>query len=516
MMAPETELHQLIIDALQLDPLAQRICANTNLLYPWSLQDDLLLHDGLIYVPQVDPICLTLLKQHHDDPLASHFSTKKTLELLSRNYYFPGMSKYVNSYVTTCDTCSRAKPPRHRMHGELAPLPVPSGPWKGISCDFIVDLPKSNGFDSLLVFVNWFTKMCHLIPCLKTATAHDFAKMFLDHVIRLHGIPESLVSDRGGIFTSKFWKSLSHMMGIKQRLSTSFHPQTDGQTERMNQTVEQYLRMYCNYQQDNWFEFLSISEFAYNNAHQTSTNCSPFYANYGYHPTFTVDLCHYSKLPVPTAKTFAENLKTLHDELIEHVKAAQNQQAKYYDAKHRRIEFSVGDKVWLLAPNIRTDRPSKKLDWKRLGPFTICERIGLQAYKLDLPASMKIHPVFHISLLEPYKSNLIPGRIQPPPPPVLVKDSPELEYEVEEILDSKLLHRRLFYLIKWKGYPVSENSWEPASNVSNSPLLIRQFHSQYPNKPSAVPAKVCFLGSNIQFYSPILPSSHVDNHSTCV
>src|SRR5271169_917995 len=119
------------------------------------------------------------------------------------------MSAYVNSYVTTCDTCAHAKPPRHRVHGELAPLPVPSGPWKGITCDFIVDLPLSNGFDSLLVFVDRFTKMCHLVPSHKTTDAPGFARMYLDHVIRLHGIPDSLVSDRGSIFTSHFWSSLA-------------------------------------------------------------------------------------------------------------------------------------------------------------------------------------------------------------------------------------------------------------------------------------------------------------------
>jgi len=161
--------------------------------------------------------------------------------------------------------------------------------------------------------------MIHLVPCLKTTDAPGFARMYLDHIIRLHGIPESLVSDRGSIFTSHFWSSLSSMMNTKQKLSTAFHPQTDGQTERMNQIIEQYLRIYCNYLQDNWSSLLSLAEFSYNNAHHSSINCSPFYANYGYNPSFTVDLRKPSV--APAAKDHAEVLRNLHEQLVENLKS---------------------------------------------------------------------------------------------------------------------------------------------------------------------------------------------------
>jgi len=357
-------------------------------------------------------------------------------------------------------------------------LPAPSGPWKSVSCDFIVDLPSSNGYDSVLVFVDRFMKMCHLIACLKTTDAPEFARLLLDNVIRLHGIPEAIVSDRGSIFTSHFWKSLASMMNMKRRLSTAFHPQTDGQTERMNRTIEQYLRIYCNYQQDNWANLLSLTEFAYNNAHQPTINCSPFYANYGFHPTFTVNLRSPSNTStsVPAAKTLAQTLKSHHHELIENIKSAQNHHARYYDAKHKRIEFSVGNKVWLLSKNISSQRPSKKLDWKRLGPYVVIERIGTQAYRLQLPASMKIHPVFHVSLLEPCEHSTIPNRMRPPPPPIVIESEPE--HEVEEILDSKYHRKHLHYFVKWKGYSPSHNSWEPASFVKNAPRLVKAFHEK--------------------------------------
>jgi hypothetical protein len=179
----------------------------------------------------------------------------------------------------------------------------------------------------------------------------------------------------------------------------------------------------------------------------------------------------------------AERLKNIHEDLTELIKVTQNQQARYYDAKHKRVEYNVDDKVWLLSSNIRTQRPSKKLDWKRLGPYPITERIDTQAYRLQLPSSLKIHPVFHISLLDRYTESDIPGRSQSPPPPVVVED--QLEYEVEEILDSRLMRNHVFYLVKWIGYPISENFWEPALNLTNCKDLIASFHSRYPDKPSA-------------------------------
>jgi transposase InsO family protein len=327
--------------------------------------------------------------------------------------------------------------------------------------------------------------MMHLVPSRKTDTAPDFARMFVSNVVRLHGLPDSIISDRGSLFTSQFWTALSKLLGVKHRLSTSFHPQTDGQTERLNQVIEQYLRIFCNYQQDNWHSLLPLAEFAYNNSFQSTIKTSPFYANYGYHPRFTFTTTTPSPLDVPAAKELADKLAAHHDALSENIKFAQDSQARYYDSKHQRVEFNVGDKAWLLSTNVHTERPSKKLDWKRLGPYTILERIGLQAYRLQLPNSMKIHNVFHVSLLEKYTPSKIPNRKQPPPPPVVVP-STGTWYEVQEILDSCYRRRSLYYKIRWKGYDLSEDSWQLYSDV-NSPEHVRNFHSRYPSKSGPSP-----------------------------
>ena len=243
----DSSLCSRFIIVLETDSLAKQYRDNPS--HSWSWQDDLFLHDNLVYIP--DDLRIEFMQMHHDDPLAGHYDVAKTIELLLRNYYFPDIHMYVKKYVSMCDLCSRDKIPRHPKHDEFAPLPIPVDPWKGITCDLIVDLPISNEYDCILVFVDRFIKICHLIPCTKSTISPQFVKIFLDHIIRFHGIPDSIVSDRGSIFISHFWKALFKFLNLDKRLSTSFHPQIDGQIERMNQIVEQYLRIHCNYQQDN-------------------------------------------------------------------------------------------------------------------------------------------------------------------------------------------------------------------------------------------------------------------------
>ena len=490
-VAPEQGLRERITSLYPTDAVAQQHLPESSS-PSWSCMDGLLLYKGLIYVPESPTLRMDILREHHDAPLAGHCGIARTIELITRNYWFPGINAYVKDYVNSCYSCQQAKAPRHARHGELAPIPVPTSPWKGLSCDFITDLPVSNGMDSILVFIDRMTKMSHFVPCVKSTSAPDFAKLFVSHIVRLHGLPDSIVSDRGSIFTSRFWSTLASTLKIDPRKSTAFHPQTDGQTERMNQTLETYLRIFCNHEQNDWFELLPLAEFAYNNLSQESTRMSPFYANYGFHPRFISQFQISAEHAAPAAKDFATHLHETHERLVENVTHAQNYQVKYYNAKHKSVEFNPGDMVWLNPLNISTSRPSKKLDWKRLGPFKIAKRIGLQAYKLDLPPTMRhIHDTFHVSLLDPVKTTTLNPRHPPPPPALYVKDDYEY-FEIENILDSKREGRRLYYLIKWKGYPDSENSWEPPSCIS-ARGLVKEFHRRNPGKPGE-PRHVHFVG----------------------
>jgi hypothetical protein len=349
--------------------------------------------------------------------------------------------------------------------------------------DFITGLPTAEGCNALWVVVDRLTKMAHFVACNDTMKPEDLAASFVTHVIRPHGIPTDIISDRGSLFTSQFWERVTKALGISRNLSTAFHPQTDGQTERVNAALEQYLRAYCSYQQDDWKSLLAVAEFCYNNTQSETTKVTPFFANYGYHPRFTPDLGS-RDIEAPEVSEYAEALRRLHEELRAEMTNAQMTQAEQANRiRQPDPVLKPGDTVWLRRKNIRTTRPSSKLDHKQIGPYTILEKVGSRAYKLDLPPTIKLHPVFHISLLEPTtNTEPIPGHNQPPPPPVIVDD--HQEWEVEEILDSRRYRKQLQYRVKWVGYPDTDKAWYPHTNFENSPDAIQRFHERYPTKPS--------------------------------
>ena len=348
--------------------------------------------------------------------------------------------------------------------------------------DFVVGLPWSNGCDAIWVVVHRLTKQRHLVPCASTVDAKDLADLFIQWVFRLHGLPETITTDRGPQFASHFWGRLCERLQIDRRMSTAFHPQTNGQTERFNAVMEQYLRSYVNYLQDDWSSWLPLAEFAANNHSSEATNLSPFFALHGYHPRATTSLLPATE-PIPgdpDALAAATAIQDIHDHLRAEMGRAQTIQAE--GGNRRRTPapvFRPGDRVWLDARNIKTRKPSVKLDHRRLGPYELIESVGTSAVRLRLPATVQLHPVFHVSLLEHAADNLYPGQIAPPPPPIIVDG--EEEWEVETIMASRLHYNRLQYLVKWKGYDAP--TWQPATDLAHSSDLVRQFHQLWPDRP---------------------------------
>ena len=483
--SPGEELETLIRDAYMKDDECTRALEETQVLGGPTLfsanDKGLLLYRGLIYIPDNREVRLRLLNLHHNAALAGHPGQRRTLELIQRNYYFPQMRAYVEAYVSSCDVCARSKAERHKPYGTLRSLTVPERRWQSISLDLIIALPPSadpvrsgtQPYDSIWVVVDRLTKMTHLVPTYEALSSEDMAYMYIEHVFSKHGAPSSIISDRGGHFASRFMKAFCENLGAKLHLSTAFHPQTNGQTERTNQGVEQYLRAYCNYQQDDWVTWLPLAEFQLNNSLSASTGTTPFYANYGFHPTMTL-----KALPdtdIPSADERALLLDEIQELLKHQLTSALELQAKYYDRKHKPApEFAVGEQAWLLRRYIQTERPSDKLDDKKLGPFRITKVIGSHARKLELPKSMKIHPVFHVSLLEQHVTGSERYEV-PTPQPVVIEG--EEEWEVERIEDHRRQQGKTQYLVLWKGGTSPQRTWEPEENLENATEVLEQFRS---------------------------------------
>ncbi|KAL3709190.1 hypothetical protein TMatcc_002980 [Talaromyces marneffei ATCC 18224] len=419
---------------------------------------------------------------NHDHPLAGHPGREKTYNILSRKYYWPNMTKTVSRYVKNCRICRRTKYSRSPYQGILEPLNVPQRPWNDISVDFIVKLPESDGYDSIMVVVDRLTKMRHFIPCTEELGAEDAADLFLKHIWKVHGLPRTIVSDRGPQWRSRFWRRLCLQLKIRPIISTTDHAQTDGQTERMNEILEAYLRAFCTWQQDDWSAWLPFAEFAQNNHPSATTSLSPFFANYGYHPHVDLETIGTSPAHVDeeNADGFVHSLAQIHEFLIDHMSYAQ---AIYGDNADRRRtpapDWGPGDEVFLKAEHLHRRRPSRKLDSLYRGPFPIKARLSASVYELDLPAWYKIHPIFHVSKLLDYDGHPFPNQQDAE---AAVEENDETEYEVKEILDSQVRHDKLEYLVWWDGYDIERSNWEPAEHLENAQEKIDQFHERYPLK----------------------------------
>jgi hypothetical protein len=450
----------------------------------WSEEHGLILFRGKVYVPKNVNIRRKLVRLHHDTAVAGHPGQWKTIELVSRNYWWPGMTRFIVNYVKGCDPCNRSKIFPQQPVGKLMPIPIPTSPWKSVASDFITHLPESKGHNAILVVNCRYTKRAHFIPSHDETSSTGLAVQYRDNVWKLHGLPDEMISDRGPQFASSLMKELNKLLGIQTKLSTAYHPQTDGQTERTNQELEQYLRIFVNHRQSDWADWLPMAEFAYNNKVHSSTKQTPFFLDTGIHPRMGVEPIREPKHE--HAEEFATRMKSSRQEAEAALTKAASEMKRYADHHKGEVpEYKVGQKVWLESSNYATDRPSKKLSHRRLGPFAIVEVVSPNAIKLKLPPRLRIHPVVNVSNVRPFIEPIIPGQTSTPPDPVSIIG--EDVYEVEEVLNSKLLRGKLHYLVKWKGFTAEHNSWEPEGNlVPGSNRFIKQFHSTHPSAPRRI------------------------------
>src|SRR5467141_3846821 len=313
----------------------------------WTrIGDGPLLYLGRPYVPNIDDLRLRVLQTFHDHITAGHFGQSKTYNLVSCEFFWPGLRKDIQAFVKSCVTCSRVKAPRHRPYGLLKQLPIPLRPWHSISMDFIEQLPPSSAFTVILVVMDHLSKQVIFIPTDDKVNTPELSKLFVTHMFSKHGVPSHVTSDHGSKFVSHFFRSLGTALDMHLHFTSGFHPEGDGQTEHVNQTLKQYLRVYCNYQQDNWSDLLPLAEFAYNNTPSETTGVSPFYANKGYHPALEV----YPERDLASARAhdYAVDLQALHGELKLSMTEAQKQYQRGADRRRNPPpDFTIGDKVFV-------------------------------------------------------------------------------------------------------------------------------------------------------------------------
>jgi hypothetical protein len=433
--------------------------------------------------------------------VGGHSGATATYQRVKKLFAWTGIKAAVEEFVRQCDICQHVKHEHLKPAGLLQPLPIPSEPWQEISLDFVEGLPKSDGFEVILVVVDRLTKFAHFMPLRHPFTAIQVAHALWDNVVKLHGLPLTIVSDRDRIFTSTIWKELMAAVGTKLLFSTAYHPQTDGQTERVNQCFEMYLRTAVHDTPRSWRRWLSAAEFWYNSSHHASLNCSPFKALYGREPNLG------AMLTLAQAPPGAEELDWIEHTAMLRAQLAQAQQRfkKKADKNRTEREFAVGDSVLLklqpYAQSTVANRPCRKLSYKYFGPFIILQRIGAVAYKLELPAEARIHPVFHISQLKPFHPNYSPVFSDLPRPPDLT---------AAELVQTAILDRRMTkkgnapviqIQVRWGDLATSASTWEDYETLKHHYPQVQIWEEAQaqeegnvtPDTPTGLPSVSCVM-----------------------
>jgi len=306
------------------------------------------------------------------------------------------------------------------------PNSIPEKPWTHILADFITKLPLAQGYDLILVVVDRLTKMVHFILTTEKTMAEGLARLFRDNVWKLHGLPKSIISDRGPQFAVGLMQELNRILGIESKMSMAFHPQTDGQMERVNQELEQYLRIFINHRQEQWPDWLGTVEFAYNNKVHSSTKTLPFKANHGQDPRMGFEIRKKGKYE--GAEKFIAKMKEIQEEAKAALRKAQREIKKYVDKKRAEVnEYKVGDLVMLSTKDLKyqmVGRRTEKLTERYVGPYKIKKIILLNAVELELPNTVKIHPVVNFSRIQKYVGQ-VKGQRKEQPTPVIIEEEEE-------------------------------------------------------------------------------------------
>ncbi|CAJ2628780.1 unnamed protein product [Trifolium pratense] len=461
------DLRSMIVQAQISDPDLQRRIGKPE----FSVSaDGAILYEGRLCVPNDTELKQLILSEAHKSGFSIHPGSTKMYHDLKKDYWWPGMKTEIAEFVARCIVCQQVKIEHQKPAGLLQPLEIPQWKWEQITMDFVSGLPRTKkGHDSIWVIVDRLTKSAHFIAVKTTFKAPKYAELFISKIVKLHGVPLSIVSDRDARFTSRFWKAFQEAMGTRLKMSTSHHPQTDGQSERTIQTLEDMLRACVLEDGGSWGNYLHLIEFAYNNSYHSSIGMAPYEALYGRKcrtPLCWAEVGEKGILGPDMVQETTLKIKSIQEKM----KTAQSRQKSYADKGRRSVEFKEGDHVFLkVTPMLRLRGvfKTKKLCPRYIGPFQIIERVGEVAYRLALPPAMSgLHDVFHVSQLR---------KFVPDPFTTVDLDTVDLKSDLTfqpqpvHIIgrDVKALRSKTIPIVKvlWEGSPDGEATWELESEM---------------------------------------------------
>ncbi|KAG8087040.1 hypothetical protein GUJ93_ZPchr0010g8809 [Zizania palustris] len=434
----------------------------------YELVHGLIKHNGKIWIGANSSLQTKLIAAFHSSAVGGHSGMQATYQRLHRLFTWPGLKGAVQDFIRQCSICQQAKHEHCNSPGLLQPLPIPQDSWQDITMDFVEGLPASEGFNCILVIVDRFSKFAHFLPLKHPFSAPQVARVFLDRIVSIYGLPKTIVSDRDKVFTSHFWQNLFDRLQVPLQLSTAYHPQTDGQTERVNQCLEMYLRSATSVSPHRWGQWLPLAQYWYNTCYHTALQCSPYKVLFGRDPSYAFLPALVPRSEDGLTTSDVEQLlqdRHLFSEMLKlQLTRAQHRMKQQADQHRSFRSFQVGDAVYLkLQPYAQSsvaNRPYPKLSFKYFGPFEIISRVGAVAYKLKLPDDSLIHPVFHVSQLK----HFVPSNV-----PVFAKLPSPVELDVAELVPTTILDRRLVkkgstaqvqILVTWGSLPPACATWE--------------------------------------------------------